>query len=204
MVKHRENFMEVGCTGAKRAAVTFDPFPPLRRSAGNALLVGPRTESLCFLLTSKKQYGYIAIYHHLSRRIENPMNKRPENTNTAGDQFAAYIRKIQDDKELYKLKAQVAKALAHESRLMIIDALYEKDMCVSELTAMVGVDQSTVSKHLSVLRYAGIIMDRKEGSNKVYYHLRMATIRQFSDLAMGLIQSNLPRAAFHQTRQTKS
>lgn len=131
------------------------------------------------------------------------MSKRSESTNRTGEHFAEFIRKIQDDRELYKLKAQVAKALAHESRLMIIDALYEKDMCVSELTAMVGVDQSTVSKHLAVLRHAGIIMDRKQGSNKVYYHLRMASIRQFSDLAMGLIQNNLPRTPFHETRQTK-
>jgi DNA-binding transcriptional ArsR family regulator len=132
------------------------------------------------------------------------MDKQFKATDTRSDQFHAFIRKIQDNKELYKLKARVAKALAHESRLMIIDALYEKDMCVSELTAMVGVDQSTVSKHLSVLKHAGIILDRKEGSNKVYYHLRMTSICQFSDLATSLIYSNLPRAGFHEIRQTKS
>lgn len=132
------------------------------------------------------------------------MADRTENADTHGDPFAAFIRKIQDNRELYRLKAQVAKALAHESRLMIIDALYEKDMCVGELTAMVKADQSTVSKHLSVLKRVGIIMDRKEGSNKVYYHLRMAMIRQFSDLAAALIRNNMPRAGFHEIRQTKS
>jgi ArsR family transcriptional regulator, arsenate/arsenite/antimonite-responsive transcriptional repressor len=114
-----------------------------------------------------------------------------------------YIRKIRADKELYKLKAQVAKALAHESRLMIIDALNEKDMCVGELTEMVGVDQSTISKHLSVLKQVGIVLDRKKGSNKIYYHLRMAIIRQFSDLALALIHSNVPRASFHSLREAK-
>ncbi len=132
------------------------------------------------------------------------MINQSDNPDTLGKKFQEYIRKIKEDKELYKLKAQVAKALAHESRLMIIDALNEKDMCVSELTEMVGVDQSTVSKHLSVLKHAGIIVDRKEGSNKVYYHLRMAMIRQFSDLAMGLIQSNIPRAGFHAARQAEA
>jgi len=120
-----------------------------------------------------------------------------------GKEFYQYIQKIIDERALYKLKAQVAKALAHESRLMIIDALYEKDMCVSELTAMVGTDQSTVSKHLSVLKQAGIILDRKEASNKVYYHLRVAVIRQFSEMAMTVIQGNLPRAGFHALRQDK-
>lgn len=130
-------------------------------------------------------------------------NEETADLETLGQQFHDYILQIRQDRELYKLKAQVAKALAHESRLMIIDALYEKDMCVSELTEMVGVDQSTVSKHLSVLKQAGIIMDRKESSNKVYYHLKMAAIRQFSDLAMALIQINIPRAAFHASHKTQ-
>jgi ArsR family transcriptional regulator, arsenate/arsenite/antimonite-responsive transcriptional repressor len=122
-------------------------------------------------------------------------------SDTKGEQFYRYIQKIIDNRELYTLKARVAKALAHESRLMIIDALSEKDMCVSELTEMVGTDQSTVSKHLSVLKNAGIILDRKESSNKVYYHLRVALIRQFSELAMMVIQNNIPRAGFHALRQ---
>ena len=127
----------------------------------------------------------------------------PPDPDALAQNFCNYIRKIRSDKELYKLKAQVAKALAHESRLMIIDALNEKDMCVGELTEMVGVDQSTVSKHLSVLKQAGIVLDRKEGSNKIYYHLRMAIIRQFSELAMALIRSNVPRAGFHALREAK-
>jgi ArsR family transcriptional regulator len=131
-------------------------------------------------------------------------DEQSNDTDDLGEQYYKYIQKIIDDRELYRIKAQVAKALAHESRLMIIDALYEKDMCVSELTKMVGTDQSTVSKHLSVLKQAGIILDRKEASNKVYYHLRVATIRQFSELAMTVIQGNIPRAGFHTLRKGKS
>lgn len=51
------------------------------------------------------------------------MNKRSNISNRTGEHVDEFIRRIQDDRELYKLKAQVAKALAHESRLMIIDAL---------------------------------------------------------------------------------
>ena len=130
---------------------------------------------------------------------ENNANDPGEND--SGKEFYDFISRIKDDRELYKMKAQVAKALAHESRLMIIDALGKKDMCVSELTEMVGVDQSTVSKHLSVLKTAGIVMDRKERSNKVYYHLRTPFIREFSTLAQSVIQGNLPRPAFHAARQ---
>lgn len=131
-------------------------------------------------------------------------DEKSDRQDDLGKQFYKYIQSIIDDRELYKLKAQVAKALAHESRLMIIDALYEKDMCVSELTEMVGADQSTVSKHLALLKQAGIILDRKESSNKVYYHLRVSIIRQFSELAMTVIQGNVPRAGFHTLRRDKS
>lgn len=130
-----------------------------------------------------------------------------ENTNSLnyiGKQFHDYVRCIQRDRELYRMKAQVAKALAHESRLMIIDALYEKDMCVGELSEMVQSDQSTVSKHLSVLKSIGIVQDRKERSNKVYYHLKVPAIRGFCDLAMGLIQNNIPRPDFHAVRKASA
>ena len=89
---------------------------------------------------------------------------------------------------LYKMKAQVAKALSHESRLIIIDALKEKDMCVHDLTQLVGADQSTVSKHLSVLKGAGILEDRKQ-SNKVYYHLKTPCVINFFDCALEVIRS---------------
>jgi ArsR family transcriptional regulator len=89
---------------------------------------------------------------------------------------------------LYKMKAQVAKALSHESRLIIIDALKEKDMCVHDLTKLVGADQSTVSKHLSVLKGAGILEDRTE-SNKVYYHLKTPCVINFFDCALEVIRS---------------
>jgi ArsR family transcriptional regulator, arsenate/arsenite/antimonite-responsive transcriptional repressor len=157
----------------------------------------------CEILVDK--HMHIWLYCHIRKGCLLMQNKHDslDPATGLGRQFYEYIQKIRDDRELYKLKAQVAKALAHESRLMIIDALHEKDMCVGELTQMVGVDQSTVSKHLSVLKQAGIIMDHKAGSNRVYYHLRNTGIRQFSDLAMALIQSNIPRAGFHAVRNPK-
>ena len=92
------------------------------------------------------------------------------------------------DSQIYKMKAQVAKALAHESRLMIIDALKDKDMCVLDLTQLIGADQSTVSKHLSVLKNAGILEDRKD-SNRVFYHLKTPCVINFFECAMEVIRS---------------
>jgi len=72
--------------------------------------------------------------------------------------------------DFYKRQARIHKALANESRLKIIEKLHEREFNVGELTAIVGLDQSTVSKHLSVLISAGIADNRKEG-NVVYYRL---------------------------------
>jgi ArsR family transcriptional regulator, arsenate/arsenite/antimonite-responsive transcriptional repressor len=126
---------------------------------------------------------------------------KPEDLETIGKRFIEYLQKIKEEKELYKMKAQVAKALAHESRLMMIDALYERDMCVNELTELVGADQSTVSKHLSVLKNAGIVHDRKERSNKIYYQLKVPTIQNFSLWAMHVIRGNIPTPGFHVARR---
>jgi len=75
-------------------------------------------------------------------------------------------------REAYKREARVLKALAHESRLMIIDRLGEGECTAGELVDLVGMDQSTVSKHLAVLRHHGIVDDRREGS---FVHYRLVT-----------------------------
>ncbi len=63
--------------------------------------------------------------------------------------------------EQYEARARIAKALAHPSRLLILDALRQGELCVCELTPLVGADQSTVSKHLAVLRQAGLTVKRE-------------------------------------------
>ncbi len=80
--------------------------------------------------------------------------------------------------ERYQLKAQIIKAMGHPSRLMMIDALAQGEMCVCDLQRLMGSDISTVSKHLSVMKNAGIVQDRKVGS-QVFYSLRVPCIMQF-------------------------
>ena len=70
--------------------------------------------------------------------------------------------------EFYEARAKIAKALAHPSRLLLLDALREREMCVCDLTELVGSDQSTVSKHLAVLRGVGLVSVRKERSMSFY------------------------------------
>lgn len=72
----------------------------------------------------------------------------------------------------YEARARIIKAMAHPTRLFIVDRLSEGELCVNELTDMIGADMSTVSRHLYILRSAGIIRDEKRGS-RVYYSLRV-------------------------------
>ena len=93
-------------------------------------------------------------------------------------------------RQLYEARAKVAKALAHPSRLLMLDALAEKEMCVCDLTDLVGADQSTVSKHLAVLKNAGIVADRKEGV-MIFYSLKVACLRGFWSCVEGVLKQNL-------------
>ena len=70
----------------------------------------------------------------------------------------------------YRSGANVFKALGHPSRLLIVDALADEELCVSDLTQMVGSDPSTVSNHLAVLRNVGLVVDEKRGQ-QVFYRL---------------------------------
>ena len=78
----------------------------------------------------------------------------------------------------FNARAGILKAMAHPTRLFIVDELSRGERCVCELTEMIGADVSTVSKHLAVLRQAGILQDEKRGAN-VFYQLRVPCILNF-------------------------
>jgi len=80
----------------------------------------------------------------------------------------------------YKVRARVIKGMAHPSRLLIIDILSEGEQCVCELQKRVGSDMSTVSKHLALMRSAGLVTDRRQGL-QVFYRLRVPCILRFFD-----------------------
>ncbi|MGA2402011.1 MAG: metalloregulator ArsR/SmtB family transcription factor [Syntrophobacteraceae bacterium] len=84
-----------------------------------------------------------------------------------------------DGKVYYlELRAKIFKALGHPSRLKMVEGLFDGEKCVCELQAMVGSDTSTVSKHLNILKEAGILQDERRGTN-IYYSLRMKCVANF-------------------------
>lgn len=90
----------------------------------------------------------------------------------------------------YQTRAKILKAMSHPSRLFIIDQLAEGERCVCELTDMVGADKSTVSKHLSILKDAGIVSSEKRGL-QVYYTLRVPCVTNLFSCIEAVVKSNI-------------
>ena len=91
-------------------------------------------------------------------------------------------------KSLYEARASVLKALAHPTRLWIIDKLAEGERCVCEFADAIDADFSTVSKHLSVLKNAGIVADDKRGK-QVFYRLKAPCVLNFIKCVEAVIQT---------------
>ena len=75
----------------------------------------------------------------------------------------------------FRSAAEVFKALGNPNRLLLLDALGQGERCVADLTSLVGLDISTVSNHLSVLRKIGMVKDERRGT-QVFYSLRKACL----------------------------
>ncbi len=89
-------------------------------------------------------------------------------------------RSTDPDRALFRAQARVLKALANESRLLIVDRLSRGECSAGELTQIVGSDQTTVSKHLAVLRSHGIVEDRRQGSAVIYRLLTPCIVNFFA------------------------
>ncbi|MFH1418443.1 MAG: metalloregulator ArsR/SmtB family transcription factor [Planctomycetota bacterium] len=90
----------------------------------------------------------------------------------------------------YEARANIAKSLAHPSRLMLLDALKNGPTCVSDLTEFVGSDQSTVSKHLAILRQAGLVDVEKDGAMS-YYRVNCPCLDDFFTCIENVLRRNL-------------
>ena len=89
----------------------------------------------------------------------------------------------------YELKAEMFKALAHPMRIAMLDKLKERNWCVCELAAEVGIDKSVASKHLSQLKAAGLVDDEKRGT-LVEYRLVAPCVLELASCAEGTILEN--------------
>jgi len=83
---------------------------------------------------------------------------------------------------------KVFKALSDSNRIRIVEMITDKAMCVCEITTVLGLATSTVSKHLSILRDAGIIEDEKDGK-WVNYRLKSPAANEYVQHLLFLVKN---------------
>ena len=92
-------------------------------------------------------------------------------------------------KATYTAKAKVLKALGHPTRLWMAEQLADGEKCVCELVEPLEVDFSTVSKHLSVLKEAGLVKVDKRGK-QIFYSLKVPCILNFMGCVEAVLENN--------------
>ncbi len=93
-------------------------------------------------------------------------------------------------KRFFAAQANIFKALGHPSRLIMAEALTRGPLCVCDLHKLVGGDLSTVSRHLGVMKEAGIVEVEKRGTN-VYCSLSLACLDTFLHCTGEVIKNRL-------------
>lgn len=97
------------------------------------------------------------------------------------------------DSPLRAFKAQIFQALAHPTRIAIVEALREGEVGAGTLMAQLAVEQPNLSQHLAVLRAKQIVIGRKAG-NQVYYSLRDPVLTQVLNLLKQYFDTHLQQA----------
>jgi len=93
-------------------------------------------------------------------------------------------------KTYLEAKSRVLKALGHPTRLLIAEELGQGERCVCEFVDMAGVDYSTISRHLTVMKQAGLVEDEKRGK-QVFYKLRVPCVLNFMECVEEVIRSGV-------------
>src|SRR5271165_2716241 len=94
---------------------------------------------------------------------------------------------------LREYKASVFHALAHPTRIAILEALRDGEISARAIQERLGVEQANLSQHLAILRSRQIVANRKEG-NQVFYSLRNPVLVEVLDIMRRYFQTNLKDA----------
>jgi DNA-binding transcriptional ArsR family regulator len=88
----------------------------------------------------------------------------------ASVKFAAMINVQELDTDRLEMAANMLKAIAHPMRIAILKHLEGgKRLTVTEIHELLGIEQSTTSHHLGILKDKGVLCSRREGKNTSYY-----------------------------------
>jgi DNA-binding transcriptional ArsR family regulator len=91
---------------------------------------------------------------------------------------------------LREYKASVFQALAHPTRIAIVEMLRQGELSTGTLQQRLNVEQANLSQHLAILRNKQIVLNRKEG-NQVFYSLRNPVLVEVLDIMRRYCQANL-------------
>jgi ArsR family transcriptional regulator len=91
-----------------------------------------------------------------------------------------------------EIRAKIIKAMGHPVRLMMIEFLKKREHSFSEIFDLFKLDKSTVSKHLLVLKEAGIVSSKKDGADMVY-KLEVPCVTDFFNCITAVIESNVKK-----------
>ncbi len=97
------------------------------------------------------------------------------------------------DQPLYVAKAELFRALGHPTRIRILELLVEGERPVSELMAEIGVEASSLSQHLAVVRHTGLATSTRQG-NAVTYRVTGPEVALFLAAARAVLAVTLGRS----------
>src|SRR5579859_1464479 len=108
-----------------------------------------------------------------------------------------------DDAQLYDMRARICQVLADPKRLRLIDALRDGERTVGELADTLGASYPNVSQHLNVMRDAGLVTPRRDGTT-IFYRLAYPQITQACDIVRDVLRTQLSdmAALASRTRRT--
>lgn len=91
-----------------------------------------------------------------------------------------------------EIRSRIIKALSHPVRLMIVELLKDGELPFSRINEVFESDKSTISKHLLVLKEAGIVSSRKSGLDMIY-RLEMPCVTDFFNCITAVIENNIKK-----------
>jgi ArsR family transcriptional regulator len=100
-------------------------------------------------------------------------------SNTKADTCSS-VKRTTPKKAALKRQAEVFKALGHPGRMAIVHALGDGEICACDLATAAGCAASTASRHLTVLRHAGLIADERRGQ-QIFYRLTCPCVLTFAE-----------------------
>lgn len=92
-----------------------------------------------------------------------------------------------------RFKAEIFQALAHPTRIAILELLRDGELPAGKLIEKLGLEQANASQHLAVLRSKQIVANRKEG-NQVFYSLRNPALKDVLEIMRRYCQAHITEA----------